>query len=511
MNFRPRGKSMRFALTGAGATVAVALGALAGCGGGGGSETSWLKPNADDSNTRVASSSTIDAGNVADLRIASTQSLTGRGPFGFFAATPLIDENGVAYLQDLASNVFAYDLEAGEKLWEVTYDQPTIGPNGLAYEDGTVYGVTAKDVFAIDADTGEESWKRTIVTGDFGVAEGQNLGLTIQPAVQDGVLYLSEAAKAGGGDILALDAADGSELWRFDTTDEPDGDETPSGGAWNTPALDGEGNVYFGVANGYYSHNSPERLQNQRLYTDSAVKLNGDTGELDWYYQAVPNDFWDWDLHLSPILVEQDGRNLVIVSGKMGIVYAVDRDTGELVWKTPVGTHNGHDDDGAAQLEGALDLPEIPFDLFPGPYGGVETNMAVSDGVVYAAVVNLPGHVKTPADLDKPVVPVDFTEGMGTIVALDVATGEIEWEQDVDQMPFGAMTVSNDLVFTTTFDGKVRAYSIDDGTEVWTADLGAGTNSPLAIAGDTLVTAAGFPQGADQKAQLVVFKLNEEG
>ena len=71
---------------------------------------------------------------------------------------------------------------------------------------------------------------------------------------------LSEAAKAGGGDLRALDATDGTELWRFDTTDEPEGDETPSGGM-NTPALDDEGNVYYGVANGYYSHNSPERLK----------------------------------------------------------------------------------------------------------------------------------------------------------------------------------------------------------------------------------------------------------
>jgi hypothetical protein len=36
----------------------------------------------------------------------------------------------------------------------------------------------------------------------------------------------------------------------------------------------------------------------------------------------------------------------------------------------------------------------------------------------------------------------------------------------------------------------------------------AGTNSPLAIAGDRLVTAAGFPQGPDQKPALVVFQLN---
>ena len=67
-------------------------------------------------------------------------------------------------------------------------------------------------------------------------------------------------------------------------------------------------------------------------------------------------------------------------------------------------------------------------------------------------------------------------------------------------MPFGAMTVSNDLVFDDAFDGTLRAYSIEDGSEVWTSDLGAGTNSPLAIAGDTLVTAAGFHQGGTEGA-----------
>ncbi len=122
----------------------------------------------------------------------------------------------------------------------------------------------------------------------------------------------------------------------------------------------------------------------------------------------------------------------------------------------------------------------------------------------------MPGQVATPADLNKPVLDVEFSEGTGTIVALDVATGKIRWQQDTAQMPLGAMTVSNDLVFTTTFDGMLRAYSVADGREVWAGDLGGGTNSPLAIAGDTIVTAAGFPQGAGQKAQLVVYKLNAE-
>jgi len=342
------------------------------------------------------------------------------------------------------------------------------------------------------------------------VSEGQNLGFTIQPAVRDGVLYLSEAAKAGGGRALAFDAESGEQLWAFDTTDEPASDRTPSGGAWNTPLVDDAGNVYYSVANGYYSPNSPKSTQNQRLYTDSLIKLDGETGELLWYYQALPNDFWDWDLHLSPVLTQSDGQDMIVTSGKLGYVVAVDPETGEEIWKTAVGRHNGHDEDSRKQLDGTLELPETPFRILPGPYGGVETNMAVHDGKVYAAVVNLPGHFKTPGDLNRPVAEVDFAEGTGEIVRLDLATGQIDWSVDVDTLPLGAVTISNDLLFTTLFDGRVVAYSIEDGSEVWSARLPAGTNSPLAIAGDRLVTAAGFPQGAGQKAELVVFEVGAE-
>ena len=468
-----------------------------------------MLPNGSYENTRIASSE-IGSGNVDELNAVWTQPLTGAGPFGAFASTPLISDDGVAYVQDLASNVMAYDLETGEQLWKVEYDAPTIGPNGLAYEDGVLFGVTNGDVFALDADSGDEVWKKKVLDYEFGVAEGQNLGFTIQPAVRDGVLHLSEAAKAGGGRALAFDAETGEQLWEFDTTDEPEGDETPSGGAWNTPLVDDEGNVYYSVANGYYSHNSPKSTQNERLYTNSLVKLDGETGELIWYYQTLPNDFWDWDLHLSPVLADDDGDELVVTGGKLGYVIAVDPDSGEEVWKTPVGTHNGHDEDSRKQLAGTLDLPEAPFEVFPGPYGGVETNLAVRDGKVYAAVVNLPGLVKKAADLNRPVLEVDFATGRGELVRLDLATGEIDWSVEVDTMPLGAITIANDLLFTTLFDGRVVAHSIDDGSEVWSTRLSAGTNSPVAIAGDWLVTAAGFPQGAGQKPELVVFELGGE-
>jgi plastocyanin len=134
----------------------------------------------------------------------------------------------------------------------------------------------------------------------------------------------------------------------------------------------------------------------------------------------------------------------------------------------------------------------------------------VADGKVYAAIVNLPGQVNKPADLNRPVLEVDFAEGRGELVRLDLATGEIDWSVELDTMPFGAMTITNDVVFTTLFDGRLAAYALEDGTEVWSSKLPAGTNSPVAIAGDWLVTAAGFPQGAGQKPALVVFQLNGE-
>jgi outer membrane protein assembly factor BamB/plastocyanin len=469
----------------------------------------WMQPNGSFENTRVANSE-ISSENVDQLRVAWTQPLTGAGPFGAFASMPLISDDGIAYVQDLASNVMAYDLETGEQLWKVEFDAPTIGPNGLAYEDGLLFGTTNGEVFALDAESGEEAWKKRILEYDFGVAEGQNLGFTIQPAVRDGVLYLAEAAKAGGGRAFGFDAKTGEELWAFDTTEEPKGDRTPSAGAWNTPLVDDEGNVYYSVANGYYSHNSPKSTQNERLYTNSLVKLDGETGELLWHYQAIPNDFWDWDLHLSPVLADDGDRQLVVTGGKLGYVIAVDPETGEEVWKTPVGVHNGHDEDSRKQLDGTLKLPPTPFEVFPGPYGGVETNVAVHDGKVYAAVVNLPGLAKKPADLNRPVLEVDFARGKGELVRLDLATGKIDWSVDLDTMPFGAATISNDLLFTTLFDGRVVAHSLEDGSEVWSTKLPAATNSPLTIAGDTLVTAAAFPQAAGQKPELVVFKLNAE-
>ncbi len=62
-----------------------------------------------------------------------------------------------------------------------------------------------------------------------------------------------------------------------------------------------------------------------------------------WYYQLTPHDISDHDLENSPILGSDNGTPIVIDGGKAGIVIAVNAETGKLVWKRPVGVHNGED------------------------------------------------------------------------------------------------------------------------------------------------------------------------
>jgi uncharacterized cupredoxin-like copper-binding protein len=94
------------------------------------------------------------------------------------------------------------------------------------------------------------------------------------------------------------------------------------------------------------------------------------------------------------------------------------------------------------------------------------------------------------------------------MVALSLATGKVLWDRKLPQPAFGDATVTNDLVFTTTYNGKVMAFSRSNGAIVWQKQLPAGTNAPVSVNGDTLITVASFPQGKGQKAEIVAYSLN---
>src|SRR5579872_6336990 len=460
--------------------------------------TEWPSPNENLYNTRVAHS-TIASTNVSKLESAWTIPLQGSGPNGADVPNPVI-ANGIAYLQDGASNVIAVQDATGRVLWTHEYNSiPSSGPNGVTFANGRIYGVTACGVFALDAQTGRRVWYSThLATG--------HVSFDIAPQVANGKIFVSSAITLGGGIIYALAAASGTMLWSFQTVVDKVGQQlkATAGGAWDAMLIGPDNSVYAGIGNPYLSLQEAIATPSRELYTDSIVKLNQTTGKLDWYYQAFPDDFHDWDLQISPIYTTVAGRPVVLAAGKGGVVFAFDAVSGQLLWKTAVGIHNGHDDDDQSALDGTLHL-QAPYTLEPGEVGGVETNMAAADGVVYVPVDNLP---ETFAAATARVGTSNFLQGKGEMVAIDIATGKPLWATQLPQLLFGGATVSNDLVFTATFTGELIALSRRNGSVVWTAQLPAGSNAALAIIGNTLLAGAGIPLTATQHLAVVAYRLS---
>jgi outer membrane protein assembly factor BamB len=510
--------------------VGLAALALVSCGGGGGSgvpdgapseassfDDEWPAPNQDLGNRRVASSD-IDSGNVDELGVAWTVPIEGGGTFGNYASTPIVAD-GVVYTQDLTSNVKAIDFETGQVKWTRNYNSANVGPNGVAIGYDKIYGATSEFAFALNKDTGAEVWRSQRLV------RNANEGIDMAPGVFDNTVYVSTVPgntksfyKGDGVGVLwALDAETGDEKWKFFTVpptlwDAEHKDINSGGGLWHPPAFDDNGDVYISVANPAPWPGTNELPWGQsrpgpNKHSDSLVKLNREDGKLIWARQVLAHDIYDWDLQLPPILTTEGDRDLALVAGKVGYVYAIDTSDGSLVWKKAVGQHNGHDNDNVLALRGEYDqLPKLPLTILPGILGGVETQMAVADGVVYAPIVNLPTRFK-----NQETPELQIPQGTGEMVALNVSDGSVKWQRDLPQPAYGAATVSNDLVFTTTFEGKVIALDRDSGSVVWEEQLPAGTNATIAIVGDTLITAASFPQSADQQAVIIAYRLGATG
>jgi outer membrane protein assembly factor BamB len=224
----------------------------------------------------------------------------------------------------------------------------------------------------------------------------------------------------------------------------------------------------------------------------NVIAVQSSTGRVLWSHQYNSPDY---------------GPNgVTIANGKIyGVtatgVFALDAGTGKQVWyDTNLAT--GDQDDQLA-LDGKLQLT-TPYTLYPGEAGGVETNMAAADGVVYVPVVDLPSAYTTAAER---VGKAAFGQGIGEMVAIDLATGRQVWATKLAQIPLGGATVANDLVFTTTLTGDVIALSRKDGSIVWTSRLPAGSNATLAISGGTLLAGAGLPLTTTQHAVVVAYQL----
>ena len=475
--------------------------------------------------------------------------------------TPVIVD-GTMYVTDSRGSVYAVNAADGHLLW--TYDVTELlgggrregfifRHRGVTYEDGVVYSAAGSFIFALDAETGEpiESF------GDNGLASvildvlrlrypdvetaiSMGYWFTSAPQIHDGVIYVGSTRSESlipGGHVLAIDAQTGEVIWHFNTIPQDENDQgwdiagptwvgggREGGGIWETPSIDPElGMVYVAVGNPFGDSTKRSGLN---LFTDSVLALSLDDGQLQWYYQLVHHDVWDYDNGSQPILfdMEVDGAPVKALAqaNKNGLLYILNRETGEPVHpivETPVSTETDRDGEqpwptqpipqtAAGQpmapvspivpedippehLEGntivPIFTPRGPNQIFaPGSGGGASyAPMAYSKqtGLLYVAAIDRP-----------------FNGGRGArgfVSAFDPTTGELSWQQIFEGYgQSGPVVTAGGVVFVgagSNIAGYFYAFDAETGEELWRFNTGAGVfSSPSVymVDGEQFVTVA---------------------
>jgi alcohol dehydrogenase (cytochrome c) len=257
--------------------------------------------------------------------------------------------NGIVYLLNTGNIMQALDGRTGELVWEHRLgleEQPSGGGGAMRnfaiYQDKLFIATTDARMVALDARNGKLVWSTRIADGK--IYDETSGPIVINGKVLEGLdgcdRFLGE-----GCWISAFDAATGRLLWKFNTIakpGEPGGDtwgNNPTlfrtgGEVWNVGSYDPELNLtYWGTANPkpWVPASRNMSAEDKALYTGSTVALDPDTGKLVWYRQHAPGESLDMDESMERVLVDVDGRKVVFTVGKPGILWKMDRRTGEFL------------------------------------------------------------------------------------------------------------------------------------------------------------------------------------
>ena len=419
--------------------------------------------------------------------------------------TPLVVD-GVLYLTEPPNDVAALDAETGRVFWRYRRSLPTdlrscCGKvnRGLAMQGETLFmGTLDAHLVALDARTGDVVWDVEVADYRQGYAI-TGAPLSVKKQIVTGI--------AGGeygirGFLDAYDADTGERKWRFYTVPAPgehgndtwEGDSWKTGGAptWVTGSYDSELNlIVWGTGNPSPDWNGDSR-EGDNLYSDSAIALDADTGELKWHFQFVPHDVHDWDAVQVPVLVDGDWegrpRRLVYWAHRGGFYYVLDRTTGQFLFGTPfakVTWASGLDENGHPIRNPGIDPTEEGVALWPGVQGATNwysPSYNPETGLFYLTAWENKGLYRkddaeyNAGDLFLGGVPeMDLPEepGYGAVRALDPKTGRKVWDFELVGKPWsGVLSTASKLVFAGSHEGYFYALDGESGKELWRVYLG---------------------------------------
>jgi glucose dehydrogenase len=360
-------------------------------------QADWPQIGGDPGSTRFSNLKQITPQNVAKLKQAWMYD-TGDPAGGFrgWESTPIVVSN-IMYFSTAGKKVVALNAETGVEVWKV--DLASVGSKSIGAKYGVSYwpgeGKTAPRIVIatddgllvqFDAKTGE-LYKKVGVDGvidlKIGMTEKFGGGYTpgATPAIYKNLAIISPTTGEQGrygipGDPRAFDLVTGKEVWRFHTVPLP-GDanfgtwgndswqDRRGPGSWVPMTVDTVNGIVFVALGNATDQNYGGSRPGKNLYACSIIALDANTGKLKWYFQATHHDIFDWDVNAPPTLVEvtKDGKKIPAVaqSTKVGLLFVLDRLTGEPVWgveERPV---------PASDAPGEVTSPTQPFPIKPEP------------------------------------------------------------------------------------------------------------------------------------------------
>ena len=468
----------------------------------------WLSYSGGYKSQRFSPLSQINTVNVDQLKVmwAYQMQPTGISGAALQETTPLVADN-VMYITESPSSVTALDTRTGRVLWhfvpDITNDVLNIGfpriNRGVALLDDKVFVATLDArLFALDARTGAVRWETMVADNAAGFS------LTLAPLALNGKIVVGVSGAEAGvrGYIDAYDSETGERLWRTFTVPAPgepgsetwQGDDWQTGGGstWLTGSYDPELDLLYWTTGNPAPDWNGDLRPGDNLFTCAVLALDPDTGEMKWFFQYTPHDTHDWDANQIPVLVdgefEGQQRKLLALANRNAFYYLLDRETGEYLLGEEYSFQTwseGIDDNGRPIVipntepmrEGNLVWPSLQgaTNWFSPSYNPQTEQFFVPNrrmGAIYFKsdveyVLGMPF-------LGGGEQPLDGDDASGAILALDVMTGEQQWEFELQTPPWsGVMATAGGLVFGASNEGNFFALDAEDGDPLWFFNTGA--------------------------------------
>ncbi|MBO0867120.1 MAG: PQQ-binding-like beta-propeller repeat protein [Micromonosporaceae bacterium] len=445
---------------------------------------------------------------------------------GNVTATPTVF-GGIVYFSDQGGMLWAVNAETGSVVWsravsdltgvagDVSRPSPAISGNLLITGDGWINGpglTGGAKIFAVNRLTGKLVWSTK-------VSDHPASTITEAPVVFHGVVYVGVASKEEAisgnpayqcctfrGAVVALDEHTGRILWKSYMIPSNNGgsDVNLPGGysgdaVWGSSAVIDErrGLLYVGTGNNYTVPDGVCEVPGQTdcqpsaadNHTESIMALRLRDGKVQWATRTTDADVFsgaclgtpqcgpDFDFGSGPNMFTTHDpatgkpRQLIGIGQKSGIYWALDPNTGKVVWTTMVG---------------------------PGSFlGGLEWGSATDGKRIYVAEADA---LRIPYTLGGSGPFAGQTTTGGSWAALDPATGKVLWQtpDPATQLDVAFTTVANGVMYgasTNTNGDNMFAIDAATGSILWSFDADGSITSGPAVVNGNVYWGSGYSFG----------------